>query len=136
MSEMNFKTFKEGRVEILKKALLGAREVGMLAFILHRITGVILVFYLFLHIWVMASGLEGAESFDRVLSRFQTPFWVVADLFLLAAVLFHGLNGLRLTLFDLGVGIKSQKLIFYIIFGLSVLGFLVAVIFSLPLIVG
>ncbi|MFQ6087811.1 MAG: succinate dehydrogenase, cytochrome b556 subunit [Candidatus Methanofastidiosia archaeon] len=136
MREMNFKTFKEGRIEILKKTLLGAREVGMLAFILHRITGVILVFYLFLHIWVMSSSLGGSQSFDEVLSRFQTPFWIVADLFLLAAVLFHGLNGLRLTLFDLGIGIKSQKLIFYIIFGLSALGFLVAVLFSLPLIVG
>lgn len=87
--------------------------VGMWAFVLHRITGLALVFYLLLHITVISTSLKGPDAFNQLLAKLTTPLFVVLDLGLLAAILFHGLNGVRIVLFDTGVGIRQQKLIFW-----------------------
>ncbi len=110
-------------------------RTGMWAYALHRITGVVLVFYLLMHITVISSAMVGGKSaFDALLGILQTPLFVVADLGLVAVVLFHGLNGVRLILFDLGVGVRSQKMLFWVVFLASFLGFVLSVIASLPLI--
>jgi succinate dehydrogenase / fumarate reductase cytochrome b subunit len=96
--------------------------VGMYAFLLHRITGLALVFYVFLHIPVIGSAVVGASSFDAVMAFLHTKFWVILDVGLLAAVIFHGLNGVRLLLFDLGVLVKQQKLVFWLVFAVSAAG--------------
>jgi len=85
------------------------KGTGMWAWLLHRITGVALAFYLLAHIWVISRGQAGAESFDQLFETLESPFFVILDLFLLAAVLFHAFNGVRILLFDLGVGIGSQR---------------------------
>ena len=110
-------------------------RTGMWAYALHRITGLVLVFYLLMHIMVISSAMVGGKSaFDALLGILQTPFWVVMDLGLVAVVLFHALNGIRLILFDLGVGVRSQKLLFWVVFLASFLGFILSVVVSLPLI--
>jgi succinate dehydrogenase / fumarate reductase cytochrome b subunit len=92
--------------------------IGMWAWLLHRITGIGLVFYILLHTILMASSLiSGKERFDATLSVLMgEPVFEVLDLMLLGAVLYHGLNGIRILLFDVGVGIsiKSQRNIFWI----------------------
>jgi len=61
---------------------------------------------------------------------------IALELLLIAAVLYHLLNGLRLLLFDLGIGMRRQKPLFW---GLMVTG-LVVMVFAvdqlLPLIAG
>jgi len=107
----------------------------MWAYALHRVTGLVLVFYLLMHIMVISSAMvAGKSAFDALLGVLQTPFWVVMDLGLVAVVLFHALNGVRLLLFDLGVGVRSQKLLFWVVLVVSFLGFLASVVVSLPLI--
>lgn len=109
-------------------------RTGTWAWLLHRISGLGLVFYLFLHIWVISSSTQGEAAFDRLLAALQTPLFVVLDLGLLAAVLFHGLNGIRIILFDVGVGVRPQKALFWGVMAFAVLVFLVASYVSLPLI--
>lgn len=110
-------------------------RTGMWAYALHRITGLVLVVYMLMHIMVISSGMVGGKSaFDALLGILQTPFWVVMDLGLVAVVFFHALNGIRLILFDLGIGVNSQKLLFWVAFVASFVGFVGAVIVSLPLI--
>ncbi len=98
--------------------------VGMLAWLLHRISGLALSAYLLLHIWDLRAAQRGAQAFDEALVVFQTPFWKVMDLLLLAAVLFHTLNGIRLLLFDAGRGIRYQRQLFWVAFGLTIAIFL------------
>jgi succinate dehydrogenase / fumarate reductase, cytochrome b subunit len=88
--------------------------VGMLAWLLHRVSGLALSAYLLLHIYDLRAAQRGAQAFDEALAVFQTPFWKVMDLLLLAAVLYHGLNGLRLLAFDAGWGIRNQRQLFWI----------------------
>jgi succinate dehydrogenase / fumarate reductase cytochrome b subunit len=90
-------------------------SVGMIAWYLQRITGVALVGYLLLHIFLIGSSLlRGRAAFDSMLSLLMgSKLFLILDLALLAAVLIHGLNGIRLILFDVGVGILNQKKIFW-----------------------
>jgi succinate dehydrogenase / fumarate reductase, cytochrome b subunit len=94
---------------------------GMWAWILHRITGLGLVFYILLHTILMgASLLSGKEDFDATLSVLMgNPVFEVLDIMLLGAVLYHGFNGIRILLFDMGIGVSvnSQKNIFRIFMG-------------------
>ena len=94
--------------------------VGMMSWLLHRVSGLVLSAYLLLHIWDLRSAQRGAESFDQALATFQSPFWKVMDLLLLLAVLFHSLNGIRLLLFDAGMGLRSQRQLFWLAFGLTI----------------
>ena len=91
------------------------KGIGMWAWILFRISGLILVAYLFVHIWVISQGrVSGAERPQRLFKMFDKPFLVFLDLMLVAAVLYHALNGVRIILMDLGVGIRSHKTVFWV----------------------
>lgn len=96
---------------------------GMWAWILHRITGLGLVFYILLHTILMGvSLLSGKEGFDATLSVLMgNPVFELLDALLLGAVLYHGFNGIRILLFDVGIciSVKSQKIIFRIFMGVA-----------------
>ncbi len=77
-------------------------HAGYLAWLLHRVTGLGLALYLFLHIWVTHTIGRGRESFDQVMVLLQSPLAHVAEVLLLGAVVFHGLNGIRIVLIDYG----------------------------------
>lgn len=106
--------------------------VGMLAWILHRITGLALSGYLLLHIYDLRAAQRGAAAFDEAMAVFRSPFWKAMDLLLLAAVAFHLLNGVRLLLFDAGWGIRNQRSLFWIalVGTLAILGFSAVMTFS------
>lgn len=98
--------------------------VGMMAWLLHRVSGLALSAYLLLHIYDLRAAQTSAAAFDEALATFQSPFWKVMDLLLLLAVLFHGLNGIRLLLFDAGTGLRHQRQLFWLAFGLTIAIFL------------
>ena len=109
-------------------------RAGWWAWFLQRLTGVALVGYLFLHILVISTVQAGEDAFNSVLIVLQMPFFVVLDLFLIAAVVYHGLNGVRVLLFDLGIPLKHQAGMFWICMVLTTIITVVAGYFSLPLI--
>ena len=110
-------------------------RAGWWAWLLQRVTGLGLVLYVFLHIGVISTAQLGADTFDGVLAVLQTPFFVALDLLLAAAVLYHGLNGVRVILIDLGVGISRQAEMFWACLALTVLTMAAVTYFSFPLIV-
>lgn len=95
--------------------------VGMWAWMLHRITGIGLVVYLLLHTALMSTSLiSGAQSFNATLITLMTnPVLHYMELLLVGAVIYHGLNGIRLLLFDIGIGFSRQKEIFYAVMALG-----------------
>ncbi len=96
---------------------------GMWAFVLHRITGLGLVFYILLHTILMGGALlSGKEDFNATLSLLMgNPVFEVLDIMLLGAVLYHGFNGIRIILFDMGAGVSvnSQRNIFWVFMGVA-----------------
>jgi succinate dehydrogenase / fumarate reductase cytochrome b subunit len=95
----------------------------MWAWLLFRISGLILVFYLGAHIIIISLGQWG--SLDRVMKLFDTPVMVLLDLALVVAVLYHALNGVRVILMDFGVGINRHKVIFWCAMAVVVICFAV-----------
>ena len=90
------------------------KGVGMWAWLLFRISGLVLVGYLFVHIWVIAHGrVDGPQSLNKLFRTFDKRILVFFDLLLVAAVLYHALNGVRMVLMDFGVGIKDHKIIYW-----------------------
>jgi succinate dehydrogenase / fumarate reductase, cytochrome b subunit len=96
------------------------RGVGMWAWLLHRVSGLVLVAYLFAHIIVVSQAQKGSETFDKLFKTLESPLFVVLDLVLLGAVLYHMMNGIRVLLFDLGVAIRKQKTVFYAVIGVGI----------------
>jgi succinate dehydrogenase / fumarate reductase cytochrome b subunit len=96
---------------------------GMWAWMLHRITGLGLVFYIFLHTVLMSVSLiRGPKAFDATLLILMgNPVFEFLDTLLLAAVLYHSLNGIRILLFDLGIGLSlaSQKILFWVLMAIA-----------------
>ncbi len=73
---------------------------GMLAWAFHRISGVAIWLFLVLH--VLDIYLVGAapDVYDTLLFVYATPPGIVMEWMLGAAVLYHALNGLRITIMD------------------------------------
>jgi succinate dehydrogenase / fumarate reductase cytochrome b subunit len=96
---------------------------GMWAWLLHRVTGLGLVFYVLLHTFLMSlSLLMGQKAFDAALSVLMgNPIFEMLDILLVAAVLFHGFNGIRILLFDMGIGITvtCQRVVFWIFMAIA-----------------
>jgi len=81
---------------------------------LHRVSGIALVLYLILHLIVISQLYGGPERWDTFLKLTQSPFFPVFDVLLFWGVIFHGLNGLRLTLLSLGYVLRWQKKLFWL----------------------
>ncbi|MFB0515058.1 MAG: succinate dehydrogenase, cytochrome b556 subunit [Candidatus Neomarinimicrobiota bacterium] len=69
---------------------------GMFSWLLHKVTGVAIVAFLIFHIWSMAKMSKGPEAFNAVIEVYKTALYRAGEVLLLGAILFHGLNGLRL----------------------------------------
>jgi succinate dehydrogenase membrane anchor subunit len=77
--------------------------------LLQRMTAVLLVAFLGLHLWVSNFATDWA-----------TLLRAGVDMSLLALALFHGLNGVRTVLLDFGLGYQARR---FVSVGLWILGF-------------
>ena len=72
-----------------------------MAFVLHRVSGLGLIVYLFLHIQsISKAALADPTSYDLLMYRYQQADFKMGELALYAALLFHGINGIRILLVD------------------------------------
>lgn len=101
-----------------------ALDTGTIAWVLHKLTGVFLVVYMLMHIFIVGQGVRGEEAFNEALAFVQQPVFVFLDAGLAGIVAYHAFNGLRIVSFDMGWGIRAQKPLFWISLLLSVVVFL------------
>lgn len=87
-------------------------HAGTFAWILHRLSGLGLIFYLLLHIWVIGHLSGGRGSFDGIMRAFGTPMFKALEIGLVGVIFYHMFNGLRITLIDMGVWVERQKQLF------------------------
>ena len=71
--------------------------------LLQRISGVLLLIYLFLHVRTIHELSRGPAAFDAALATFRHPVFKLLEIALLGTVILHALNGVRITLLDLGL---------------------------------
>lgn len=96
-------------------------KVGMWSWVLHRITGVAIFFFLLVHVLDTALVRVSPEAYNVVIESYKTPIVGLAELGLVGAILFHGLNGLRIIAVDFwSKGTKYQNVMFWIAIIVSV----------------
>ena len=88
------------------------RKLGMWAYALNRITGIGLVVYLYLHLIILSLLTRGPGGWDAFVSLARSPWFLTLDVVLLAGILIHGLNGVRIALTGLNIGVRAQKSLF------------------------
>ncbi|MEU5423207.1 succinate dehydrogenase, cytochrome b556 subunit [Streptomyces sp. NPDC001407] len=83
---------------------------GMWSWVAHRVTGVLIFFFLFVHVLDTALVRVSPEAYDDVVATYKTPVVNVMEYGLVAAILFHALNGLRVIAVDFwSKGARYQK---------------------------
>jgi len=73
---------------------------GMWSWVAHRVTGVLIFFFLFAHVLDTALVRVSPESYNEVIATYKNPVVGLFEAGLVAAILFHAFNGLRIMLVD------------------------------------
>ena len=90
------------------------RFVGSWAWILHRLSGLGLIFYLTLHIWVINSLTLGEKKFNDVAAFLNSPLFKLLEVGLWGIILFHAFNGVRIVIVDFFKGSLFHKKLFFV----------------------
>ncbi len=91
-------------------------DPGMWSWVLHRITGVATFFFLFVHVLDTALVRVNPDTYDRVIETYKNPLVGLMELALVAMVLYHALNGLRVMLVDFwSKGPQYQRVMLWVI---------------------
>ncbi|MFD4366241.1 succinate dehydrogenase, cytochrome b556 subunit [Rhodococcus sp. NPDC058521] len=91
-------------------------DPGMWSWVLHRITGVMTFFFLFVHVLDTALVRVNPETYDSIIDTYKTPLVGLMEIGLVAAVLYHALNGIRVMLVDFwSKGPQYQRLMLWVI---------------------
>ncbi|TAL24599.1 MAG: succinate dehydrogenase, cytochrome b556 subunit [Frankiales bacterium] len=92
---------------------------GMWSWVAHRVTGVLIFFFLFAHVLDTALVRVSPDSYDRIMDTYKTPLVNLMEVGLVGAVLFHALNGIRVMLIDFWAkGTRYQKQMTYAVVGI------------------
>ena len=95
---------------------------GMWSWVLHRITGVAIFFFLLVHILDTSLVRVSPEAYNAVIGTYQTPLMGLGEVALVGAIVFHAFNGLRIILVDFwSWATRNQKVLFYLVIALWVL---------------
>jgi len=95
---------------------------GMWSWVAHRVTGVLIFFFLFSHVLDTALVRVSPEAYNTVMETYKNPVVGLLEVGLVAAVLFHAFNGIRIVLVDFwSQGPRYQRQLTYGVVGVWVL---------------
>jgi succinate dehydrogenase / fumarate reductase, cytochrome b subunit len=101
------------RMQAPAGTLYRGRE-GMWSWVAHRVTGVLIFFFLFAHVLDTALVRVSPDSYNRIMDTYKTPLVNFMEVGLVGAVLYHALNGLRVIAIDFwSQGTRYQKQMMY-----------------------
>jgi len=90
----------------------GRYGIERYAYTLHRLTGLAILAYFLLHIFVTTSRLLGQSVWETVMGFLKSPVFKYGEFLVYLAFAYHALNGVRLVLTELGffLGVPKQPL--------------------------
>ena len=89
-----FRTYLEGSLRYL------GRE-GQWSYLLHRITGLGTLLFLAVHILDTSTVYFFPSLYEHAIAVYRSTPFMIGEIILVFCVLYHGVNGLRIALFDL-----------------------------------
>ncbi|WP_338254495.1 succinate dehydrogenase, cytochrome b556 subunit [Dictyobacter halimunensis] len=100
-------------------------QSGMWSWLLHRITGLGILLFLFIHIVDVSMLSFGAGVYNQSVTLFD--YWIVRllSLALIGAVLYHAFNGVRIMAIDFWrKGSRYQRVMFWIVLAVTIIVFI------------
>lgn len=97
------------------------RDASYWGFVLNRVAGLGLVLYLILHMFAISLLLRGEAGWDSFIDLTTSPIFLTLDVILIAGIVGHGLNGLRVALVGSGVLVGWQRQLFYVLMTIAVI---------------
>lgn len=74
--------------------------IGQWSWVLHRITGLGVVLFLTLHVVDTSWAVFYPELYVEAVAAYQSPLFTIGEFGLVACVIYHALNGFRISMFD------------------------------------
>ncbi len=102
-------------------------HTGYVAWLLNRITGILVIAYLVAHVWVTHHLAEGPRSYGAVMKVLSSPFFSLLEIGLIGVVLYHACNGVRVILVDFGRGAVTHKRLLWATMAVGVVIFVFSV---------
>ncbi|WP_035059445.1 succinate dehydrogenase, cytochrome b556 subunit [Cellulomonas bogoriensis] len=94
---------------------------GMWSWVAHRVTGFLIFFFLLVHVADTALVRVSPEAYNVVIGAYKNPVMGLAEAGLVAAIVFHAFNGIRVMLVDFwSNGPRYQRVMLWIVVGLVV----------------
>ncbi|MBN1680467.1 MAG: succinate dehydrogenase, cytochrome b556 subunit [Anaerolineae bacterium] len=75
-------------------------KIGQWSWVLHRVTGLGTVLFLVLHIIDTSWAAFYPDLYAEAIAEYQSPLFTLGEFALIACVVYHAFNGLRVTLLD------------------------------------
>lgn len=84
----------------IKETLRYKGAIGQWSWVLHRLTGLGVVLFLFLHVIDTAWAVTDPAGYVKAIAIYQSPLFTIGEFGLIFAVVYHALNGLRIAVMD------------------------------------
>jgi succinate dehydrogenase / fumarate reductase cytochrome b subunit len=96
--------------------------IGQWSWVLHRVSGLGVVFFLTLHVVDTSWAVFYPDLYVHAIAAYQSPLFTIGEFGLVAAVVYHALNGIRIAVIDYRPRWwKYQQRAALIVFGLTAL---------------
>jgi succinate dehydrogenase / fumarate reductase cytochrome b subunit len=87
--------------------------VGQLSFLLHRLTGLGILLFLVMHVVDTSTVFFFPALYPDAIAIYRSVPFMISEIFLVFSVIYHGVNGARIAIFDLYLvknwEIKTQR---------------------------
>src|SRR4051812_6057210 len=94
---------------------------GMWMWVVHRVTGVAVFFFLLIHILDTSLVRISPQDYEDVIGSYHTPLYGLVEAGLVAAIVLHAFNGVRIILVDRFTwALRRQRLLSWIVWGLFI----------------
>ncbi len=75
-------------------------KLGQWSWVLHRVSGLGVVLFLILHVIDTSWAAFYPSLYAKAIAEYQSPIFTLGEFALVAAVIYHAMNGLRIVIFD------------------------------------
>lgn len=112
-------------IDRLRDGLLYRGGPGHWNFLIHRFAGLGTLAFLTIHILDTATVYFYPSLYDHAIALYRTPLFMIGEIILIGCIFFHGVNGLKIILFDYVPGLwtienerKSLPVVYAVTLGL------------------
>lgn len=84
----------------VKEAVRYRGRSGQVSWVAHRLAGLAILSFVVIHVWDTANAFYAPHIYAWSLALFKHPLFALGEIGVMAAVLYHAFNGIRITLLD------------------------------------